>query len=182
MDSWRIARRAWDETRPLGGTIAEHYLEARGVEHVASAAALRFHPALSHPNTPGRFPCLGAGVQDAGGQFLGIQRCYLAPDGSSKEASSTGDTVKASELMQVLQDDAFVRSLPGYEAFAAEQRRQAYAGRFSSLKEVMTARGELQRQHDRAALEYDLAADDSAPDFPMSGELEDLNALASITN
>jgi len=89
-----------------------------------------------------------------------------------QEAESTGDTVKASELMQVMQDDAFVRSLPGYGAYEADQRRQAYAGRFGSLKEVIAAQGELQRQHDQA----ELAADD---DLPMSRELEDLNALVN---
>ena len=58
------------QTRPLAGTVAERYLEARGVGHIAGAPALRFHPGLSHPSVPGRFPCLVAGVQDAGGRFL----------------------------------------------------------------------------------------------------------------
>ena len=83
-DSRRFARRIWKATRPLAGTVAERYLETRGVGHVAGAPALRFHPALTHPNEPGRLPCLVAGVQDAGGRFLGIQRTYLAVDGSGK--------------------------------------------------------------------------------------------------
>ena len=83
-DSRPFARRIWKTTRPLAGTVAERYLVERGVGHVAGAPALRFHPGLSHPNAPGRFPCLVAGVQDAGGRFLGIQRCYLARDGSGK--------------------------------------------------------------------------------------------------
>ena len=78
------ARRAWDKTRPLAGTVAERYLDARGVGHVVGAPALRFHSGLSHPSAPGRFPCLVAGVQDAGGRFLGIQRTYLAVDGFGK--------------------------------------------------------------------------------------------------
>ena len=88
-----FARRIWKATRPLAGTVAERYLEARGVGHIAGAPALRFHPGLSHPNAPGRFPCLVAGVQDAGGRFLGIQRCYLARDGSGK---ASVDPVRAS--------------------------------------------------------------------------------------
>ncbi len=48
----------------------------RGVGHVAVAPALRFSPALSHPYERGRFPCLVAGVQDAHGGFLGVQRIY----------------------------------------------------------------------------------------------------------
>ena len=78
------AREIWDATRPLAGTVAERYLDARGVGHVAIVAALRFHPALTHPTAPGRFPCLVAGIQDIDGQFLGIQRTYLAADGSGK--------------------------------------------------------------------------------------------------
>ena len=92
-DSRRIARRIWKATRPLAGTVAERYLDARGIGHVAGAPALRFHPGLSHPSAPGRFPCLVAGVQDAGGRFLGIQRTYLAVDGSGK---ADVDPVRAS--------------------------------------------------------------------------------------
>ena len=85
------ACRVWKATRPIAGTIVEHYLTARGVGHVAGARSLRFHPAAWHPNAPGRFPALVAGVQDMAGRFLGIQRCYL--DGASKAAL---DPVRAS--------------------------------------------------------------------------------------
>ncbi len=78
------ARKIWKATRPIGATLAAAYLDARGVEHVASAAALRFHASLSHPNGPGGFPALVAGVQDVSGRFLGIQRTYL--HGSHKAA------------------------------------------------------------------------------------------------
>ena len=78
------ARRVWERTKPLPDTIAETYLTARGVGHVGVAPALRFSPALSHPCAPGRFPCLVAGVQDAAGGFLGVQRTYLAADGAGK--------------------------------------------------------------------------------------------------
>ena len=83
-DTRAVARRVWRATRPLAGSVAERYLDARGVGHVAIVAALRFHPALTHPTAPGRFPCLVAGVQDIDGQFLGIQRTYLAADGTGK--------------------------------------------------------------------------------------------------
>ena len=92
-DSRPFARRIWKATRPLAGTFAERYLDARGVGHVAGAPALRFHPGLSHPSAPGRFPGLVAGVQDAGGRFLGIQRTYLAVDGFGK---ADVDPVRAS--------------------------------------------------------------------------------------
>ena len=87
------ARRIWRETRPIAGTVAERYLAARGVGHIAGTPALRFHPALSHRNERGQFPCLVAGIQDVDGQFLGIQRAYLAADGTGKAAV---DPVRAS--------------------------------------------------------------------------------------
>ena len=78
------ARRLWNETRPLAGTPADHYLRTRGVGHVAAAAALRFHPGITHPNVPGRFPALVAGVQAVTGEFLAVHRTYLRDDGTGK--------------------------------------------------------------------------------------------------
>ena len=83
-DTRAVARRIWNATRPLTGTPAEAYLNARGIGHVASAAALRAHPALSHPVERGAFPALVAGVQDVSGTFLGIHRTYLAARGAGK--------------------------------------------------------------------------------------------------
>ena len=92
-DTTGAARRVWDATRPLAGTIAERYLHARGVGHVAVAPSLRFSPALTHPQAPGRFPCLVAGVQDAHGGFLAVHRIYLDREGAGK---ANVDPVKAS--------------------------------------------------------------------------------------
>ena len=105
------ARRVWDSTKPLAGTLAAVYLHARGAGHVTRAPALRFHPALSHPalshpGAPGRFPCLVARVQDGRGGFLGVQRTYLAADGGGKAdveptraslGSLAGGTVRLAE-------------------------------------------------------------------------------------
>ena len=91
----KVARRVWDATKPLQGTIAETYLRhVRGVGHVAGAPSLRFSPALSHPQAPGRFPCLVAGVQDAHGGFLGVHRIYLDREGAPRKANV--EPVKAS--------------------------------------------------------------------------------------
>ncbi len=99
-DSRRFARRIWKQTRPLAGTVAARYLGARGVGHVAGVPALRFHPGLSHPASPGRFPVLVAGVQDVGGPVAGIHsthppphRTFPPPDGPRKAAV---DPVRAS--------------------------------------------------------------------------------------
>ena len=78
------ARRLWELTLPTAGTIAEHYLRARGVGHVTVALSLRFHPRITHRNAPGRFPALVAGVQDVAGRFLGVHRTYIRADGTGK--------------------------------------------------------------------------------------------------
>ena len=84
----KVARRVWEATEPLPGTIAETWLRhVRGVGHVAVAPALRFSPALSHPYAPGRFPCLVAGVQDVHGDFAGVQRIYLDREGAPRKAN-----------------------------------------------------------------------------------------------
>ena len=83
-DTTAAARRVWDATKPLAGTLAERYLHARGVGHVAVAPSLRFSPALTHPYAPGRFPALVAGVQDAHGGFLAVHRIYLDREGAGK--------------------------------------------------------------------------------------------------
>ena len=86
-DTTAAARRVWNATEPLPGTIAGTYLRhVRGVGHVAGAPSLRFSAALSHPYAPGRFPCLVAGVQDVHGGFLGVQRIYLDREGAPQKA------------------------------------------------------------------------------------------------
>ena len=91
-DTTAAARRVWDATKPLAGTLAEAYLLARGVGHVAVAPALRFHPALSHPQAPGCFPCFVARVQDVHGGFLAVHRIYMDREGGKANV----DPVKAS--------------------------------------------------------------------------------------
>ena len=60
---------------------------------MAVAPSLRFSPALTHPQAPGRFPCLVAGVQDVRGGFLAVHRIYLDRSGAGK---ANVDPVKAS--------------------------------------------------------------------------------------
>ena len=77
------ARRIWEETRPLAGTVAETYLRHRGIRIAASS--LRFHPHLvSSDIRQVRFPALVAGIQAPDGRFAGIQATWLADDGSDK--------------------------------------------------------------------------------------------------
>jgi putative DNA primase/helicase len=70
---------------PLVGTPGETYLARRRVEHLVTPTALRFHPAAPHPSKT-YLPAMIALVVDVHGTPLGIQRTYLASDGSSKAA------------------------------------------------------------------------------------------------
>ncbi|MCZ8274969.1 MAG: toprim domain-containing protein [Microcystis sp. LE19-4.1E] len=84
VDTAVIARRIWDEGRPLSGTLAETYLSLRQLP-LPYPADLRFHPALEYRNhMTGEIsfhPALLAAVRDASGGLRGIQRCWLAPNG-----------------------------------------------------------------------------------------------------
>lgn len=83
-DTSTIARRIWDEGKPLSGTLAETYLSLR---HLAPPypADLRFHLALEYrEHVTGEiafYPALLAAIRDAAGGLRGIQRCWLASNG-----------------------------------------------------------------------------------------------------
>lgn len=79
-----FARRIWMETSAIIGTLAEIYLHSRRLEMDAYPPSLRFHPSLWHSASGMMFPCLVAGLQKVNGEFAGIWRIYLAPDGSGK--------------------------------------------------------------------------------------------------
>ncbi len=82
-DTSAIARRIWEEGKPLPGTLVETYLSLR---HLAPPypANLRFHPRLEYrDHETGEIafhPALLAAVRDASGGLRGIQRCWLAPN------------------------------------------------------------------------------------------------------
>lgn len=77
----RAARRIWSDSRPAGGTAAEHYLLARGL--AVASPQLRFHPRAPRGRQPlTQFgPALIAAVRDDAG-LIGIHRTFLAADGS----------------------------------------------------------------------------------------------------
>ena len=85
-DGAAAARRLWRTCRPLGGTHAERYLRARGLDD-CRLPALRFHPALAYRDAagrPSRFPALVAAVTNAHGVLTGVQRTWLHPDRPDK--------------------------------------------------------------------------------------------------
>jgi hypothetical protein len=82
------ARRLFAMSRPIAGTLAETYLRGRGIDAVRDTAALRFHPRCfyrpdGHAPTE-TWPALIAAVTDLAGTITGVQRTWLARDGSAK--------------------------------------------------------------------------------------------------
>jgi hypothetical protein len=78
----------WLTCQPsLKGTVAERYLESRGIRLADLAyepAALRFAPSLEHKPTATRWPGIVAAMVDKAGCFGAIHRTYLARDGRDK--------------------------------------------------------------------------------------------------
>jgi len=87
------ARRLFASARPIRGTLAEAYLRGRGITDMTDLAALRFHPRCwyrAHDGAPREtWPALIAAVTDPNGRITGVQRTWLARDGSGKAPLST---------------------------------------------------------------------------------------------
>ena len=72
----------WKQTKPAKGTLAQAYLESRGL-HLLPPASLRFHPGLKH-SAARTWPALTCLVTDGrSGSPLGVYAVYLTPDGAS---------------------------------------------------------------------------------------------------
>lgn len=86
--SAEAARRLFAAGRPIAGTLAETYLRARGITARLAPGPLRFHPACFYrPDDGGpteAWPALLAAVTDPDGRITGVQRTWLARDGSGK--------------------------------------------------------------------------------------------------
>ncbi|MGE0182808.1 MAG: toprim domain-containing protein [Parvularculaceae bacterium] len=87
-DRTAAARRLFAASIPIVGTLAETYLRARGIDTSRDAAALRFHPRCYYRHDctmpPEYWPCLIAAVANLSGEITGMQRTFLARDGSMK--------------------------------------------------------------------------------------------------
>lgn len=90
----RAALSIWHEAIPIAGTIAETYLVKRGLGGETSAA-LRYHPAIRHPNETASLPAMVALVVSTEiGEPVAIHRTYLRRDGTGKAGI---DPAKASK-------------------------------------------------------------------------------------
>lgn len=82
----KAARRLWAMGQPIAGSLAERYLEKRGLVDVAQTHALRFHPNCFYwregysPLEPTEtWPALLAKVTDLEGRLSGLHRTWLDP-------------------------------------------------------------------------------------------------------
>ena len=77
--------RLWKACRPIGGTHAEAYLQARGIRR-CRFPSLRFHPKLRYRdgNFTGALPALVAAATDARGELTGLLRTWLDPKEPTK--------------------------------------------------------------------------------------------------
>lgn len=82
----KAARRLWAMGQPIAGTLAERYLEKRGLVGAAQTHALRFHPNCfywreghSPLEPPETWPALLAKVTDMEGRLTGLHRTWLDP-------------------------------------------------------------------------------------------------------
>jgi hypothetical protein len=90
------ARRLWGMSQPIHGTLAETYLEHRGITDLRDCGSLRFHPncwyrpdADDPPDTPDAFPALIAAVRDSDGELTGLHRTWIDPTGRTKAPVAT---------------------------------------------------------------------------------------------
>src|SRR5580704_7288854 len=85
----QLGANLWNEAQPGPDTLAEVYLNGRGIRLAPWPAALRFHPAAGHPKLKQRFPALIAQV--IGAAEASFQFTYLSADGRGKAAIAKED-------------------------------------------------------------------------------------------
>lgn len=87
----QTAASVWKETQPLSGSLADIYLQSRGLPPVSEwpwdpKDTLRFHPNVVYEPNPrlGRFPCVVGKVVDSFGTGTALKLICLDPDGKGK--------------------------------------------------------------------------------------------------
>lgn len=79
----RTALEIWEASEPAAGTLAERYLNSRGIK-IPVPESLRFHSGLKHPSGS-VYPAMVALVTHGRtGQASAVHRTFLAPDGTKK--------------------------------------------------------------------------------------------------
>nr|WP_319515170.1 toprim domain-containing protein [uncultured Cohaesibacter sp.] len=86
--SSEAARRLFAMAKPIRGTLAETYLNHRGIVELRDTSMLRFHPTCywkPEGDAPTEnWPAMIAAVTDLDGRITGVHRTWLSRDGRSK--------------------------------------------------------------------------------------------------
>ncbi|MDO5606057.1 MAG: hypothetical protein Q4G25_12935, partial [Paracoccus sp. (in: a-proteobacteria)] len=82
--SVEAAQRLFAAVQPIAGTLAETYLRSRGITRITGLDALRSHPRCYYRanGVTEIWPAMIAAVTDNDGKITGVQRTWLAGDGS----------------------------------------------------------------------------------------------------
>lgn len=81
QDRLAAALGIWNASIPSSGTLAELYLQCRGINVTRLGGmppSIRFHPSLYHSNSGKRFPAMVAAMQGADRGIYGVHRTYIA--------------------------------------------------------------------------------------------------------
>ena len=79
------ARRMWNFSQPISGTLANRYLKiARGI-NIELPSSLRYHSTLRHPSGSSH-PAMLACVENHEGRFVGVHRTWLDATEASLKA------------------------------------------------------------------------------------------------
>lgn len=113
-------RKYWTQAKPIAGTLAETYLQERGLSMENWPNVLRCHPSMGYyeqdedgnPILIGNFPCMLAVLQGPDGRVTTLHRTYLDPKGhgkadvrSAKKAMSKVGQAAAIRLFEVKGDE-----------------------------------------------------------------------------
>ncbi len=95
MGTPAAARRLWEASKPIAGTLAAAYLASRGIGNGAGRGAIRVHPRChyrpSSDDMPGvrtAWPAMIAAVTDDSGEITGVHRTWLDPAGGKAPVAS----------------------------------------------------------------------------------------------
>lgn len=165
-----VARRLWDEARPLGATLSARHLERRGV--AAPPEGLRHHPgvpAAVYAAAGTRRPALLAAIRDPGGELVGVEVTYIAPNGERARLAIPRKTVGlAPSGAAVRLWPAAPRLLVGEGVFSC----LSAARRFGLPAWALLSARSLRRWHAPAGVAFVLiAADRGRPGEAAAAEL-----------